>query len=108
MPTLLAQPPCRFHSQAVWPAGLRQDQTWPVFNLDGERIGEQQLPGTVFDVPIRRDILQRVVQWQLARRQQVKQHPLSMQPPRQCRAKASHHSSALHSVPTYNPHAGHA
>lgn len=59
-------------ARAVQPAeqGLRQDQTWPVFNLDGERIGEQQLPGTVFDVPIRRDILQRVVQWQLARRQQ--------------------------------------
>eukprot|EP00891_Asterochloris_glomerata_P000877 jgi/Astpho2/877/Aster-x0973 len=49
-----------------------KDQTWPVFNLDGKRIGEQQLPGTVFDVPIRRDILQRVVQWQLARRQQFK------------------------------------
>lgn len=29
------------------------------------------LAGDVFDVPIRKDIVQRVVRWQLAKRQQV-------------------------------------
>ena len=29
------------------------------------------LPGVIFDVPVRIDILQRVVRWQLAKRQQV-------------------------------------
>lgn len=29
------------------------------------------LPGDVFDLPIRKDIIHRVVRWQLAKRQQV-------------------------------------
>ncbi len=34
-------------------------------------VGEYTLPGDVFNVPIRKDVLHRVVRWQLAKRQQV-------------------------------------
>lgn len=40
----------------------------PVRNLDYEEIGEIELADEVFGLPIRRDILARVVDWQLARR----------------------------------------
>lgn len=42
----------------------------PVYNVRKEPVGEYTLPGDIFDVPIRRDILQRVVRWQLAKKQQ--------------------------------------
>ncbi|PSC72778.1 39S ribosomal mitochondrial [Micractinium conductrix] len=50
--------------------GLYRDLTVPVLNLRAEPVGSYTLPGDLFDVPIRRDILQRVVRWQLAKRQQ--------------------------------------
>ena len=40
----------------------------PVRNLDNEEVGNIELADEVFGVPIRRDILARVVNWQLARR----------------------------------------
>lgn len=43
----------------------------PVFNWKREVVGEHTLPGDIFNVPIRKDILHRVVRWQLAKRQQV-------------------------------------
>ena len=43
----------------------------PVFNWRREVVGEHTLPGDIFNVPIRKDILHRVVRWQLAKRQQV-------------------------------------
>jgi large subunit ribosomal protein L4 len=39
-----------------------------VRNLDNEEVGDIELDDTVFAVPVRRDILARVVNWQLARR----------------------------------------
>jgi large subunit ribosomal protein L4 len=39
-----------------------------VRNLDNEEIGEIELAETVFGLPLRRDILARVVNWQLAKR----------------------------------------
>lgn len=43
----------------------------PLFNWRREVVGEYTLPGDVFNVPIRKDILHRVVRWQQAKRQQV-------------------------------------
>ena len=43
----------------------------PLWNWRRETLGSCTLPGDIFNVPIRRDILQRVVRWQLAKRQQV-------------------------------------
>lgn len=43
----------------------------PVTNFHNEDKGLMVLPGDVFDVPIRKDIVHRVVLWQLAKRQQV-------------------------------------
>jgi large subunit ribosomal protein L4 len=40
----------------------------PVRNLDNEEVGDIELADEVFGLPIRRDILARVVNWQLARR----------------------------------------
>ena len=40
-----------------------------VRNLDQEEVGEIELADEIFGLPIRRDILARVVNWQLARRQ---------------------------------------
>lgn len=51
--------------------GALQSYTVPVYNLDRKHVGECTLDGEVFDVPVRKDILHRVVRWQLARRQQV-------------------------------------
>jgi large subunit ribosomal protein L4 len=39
-----------------------------VRNLDNEEIGDIELADEVFGLPIRRDILARVVNWQLAKR----------------------------------------
>lgn len=46
------------------------DTTVPVYNLDNQEVGQYTLPGTIFRVPVRTDILHRVVRWQLAKRQQ--------------------------------------
>lgn len=40
----------------------------PVKNLRGEAVGEAELADAVFALPVRADILQRVVTWQLAKR----------------------------------------
>ncbi|KAI3429030.1 uncharacterized protein J3R85_008661 [Psidium guajava] len=50
--------------------GLYQDLVIPVTNFLGEDKGMMVLAGDVFDVPIRKDIVHRVVRWQLAKRQQ--------------------------------------
>ncbi|BFG27421.1 hypothetical protein CerSpe_136950 [Prunus speciosa] len=50
--------------------GLCQDLVIPVTNFHYEDKGFTVLPGDVFDVPIRKDIVHRVVLWQLAKRQQ--------------------------------------
>ena len=50
--------------------GFYRDLVAPLYDMDRQQVGTVTLPGDVFDVPIRRDILQRVVRWQLARRQQ--------------------------------------
>lgn len=51
--------------------GLLQDLVIPVTNFQNEDKGFMVLAGDVFDVPIRKDIIHRVVRWQLAKRQQV-------------------------------------
>lgn len=50
--------------------GLCQDLVIPVTNFHNEDKGLMVLAGDVFDVPIRKDIIHRVVLWQLAKRQQ--------------------------------------
>lgn len=51
--------------------GLYCDLVVPVYTLDRQPTGETYtLGGDIFDVPIRRDILHRVVRWQLAKAQQ--------------------------------------
>ncbi|KAM1384927.1 hypothetical protein PS2_036792 [Malus domestica] len=50
--------------------GLCQDLVIPVTNFHYEDKGFTVLAGDVFDVPIRKDIIHRVVRWQLAKRQQ--------------------------------------
>ncbi|CAN4095374.1 unnamed protein product [Withania somnifera] len=50
--------------------GLLQDLVIPVTNFQNEDRGFMCLAGDVFDVPIRKDIIHRVVRWQLAKRQQ--------------------------------------
>lgn len=58
---------------AVFPGfGTEADLTWPVLSLKGEQTGEVTLGGDVFNTVVRRDILHRVVRWQLALRQQVR------------------------------------
>jgi len=51
--------------------GMLQDLVIPVTNFHFEDKGLMTLAGDVFDVPIRKDIIHRVVRWQLAKRQQV-------------------------------------
>lgn len=51
--------------------GLHQDLVIPVTNFHNEDKGFMVLAGDVFDVPLRKDIVHRVVLWQLAKRQQV-------------------------------------
>lgn len=43
---------------------------YPVVDISGQSAGSITLPGDVFNAPVRRDILHRVVRWQLAMRQQ--------------------------------------
>ncbi|XP_042015787.1 50S ribosomal protein L4-like [Salvia splendens] len=50
--------------------GLCQDLVIPVTNFLNEDKGFMTLGGDVFDVPIRKDIIHRVVRWQLAKRRQ--------------------------------------
>ncbi|XP_021889116.1 uncharacterized protein LOC110808077 isoform X2 [Carica papaya] len=50
--------------------GVYQDLVIPVTNFHNEDKGFMVLAGDVFDVPIRKDIVHRVVRWQLAKRQQ--------------------------------------
>lgn len=50
--------------------GVYQDLVIPVTNFHLEDKGLMTLAGDVFDVPIRKDIVHRVVRWQLAKRQQ--------------------------------------
>lgn len=50
--------------------GLYQDLVIPVTNFNNDDKGFMVLAGDVFDVPIRKDIVHRVVQWQLAKRRQ--------------------------------------
>lgn len=39
-----------------------------VKNLENKKVGECELPATLFGLPVRRDILARMVNWQLAKR----------------------------------------
>ncbi|KAI3982693.1 hypothetical protein MKX01_010176 [Papaver californicum] len=50
--------------------GLYQDCLFPLTNFHNEEKGFMCLAGDVFDVPIRKDIVHRVVKWQLANRRQ--------------------------------------
>ena len=50
--------------------GQYRDVEVALYNLNKEPIGKYVLEGDIFDIPIRRDILHRVVRWQLARKQQ--------------------------------------
>lgn len=50
--------------------GLYQDLVIPVKNFQNDDKGFMVLAGDVFDVPVRKDIIHRVVRWQLAKRQQ--------------------------------------
>ncbi|KAG6402513.1 hypothetical protein SASPL_134709 [Salvia splendens] len=50
--------------------GLCQDLVIPVNNFLNEDKGFMTLGGDVLDVPIRKDIIHRVVRWQLAKRRQ--------------------------------------
>ncbi|KAK2078140.1 hypothetical protein QBZ16_004008 [Prototheca wickerhamii] len=43
---------------------------YPVVDISGQSAGSITLPGDVFNAPVRRDILHRVVRWQLAMKQQ--------------------------------------
>lgn len=51
--------------------GLYEDLVIPVTNFHNEDKGFMVLAGDVFDVPLKKDIIHRVVRWQLAKRQQV-------------------------------------
>lgn len=51
--------------------GCYNDIEMKVTNFNNEDKGTTLLAGDVFDVPIRRDIVHRVVVWQLAKRRQV-------------------------------------
>ncbi len=53
-------------------AGGLQDREVPLRTWAGDAAGTAVLPGAVFDVDVRKDILHRVVRWQLAKRQQVR------------------------------------
>ncbi|CAI5995077.1 unnamed protein product [Closterium sp. NIES-64] len=56
--------------EAEW--GTYRDRRVAVRSFSGEARGEAVLDGTIFDVPVRRDIVHRVVLWQLAKRRQVR------------------------------------
>ena len=52
-------------------SGCYNDIEIKVTNFNNEEKGTTVLAGDVFDVPIRKDIVHRVVVWQLAKRRQV-------------------------------------
>lgn len=52
-------------------AGKLKDVELKVTNFESEDKGVAMLAGDIFDVPIRPDIVHRVVRWQLAKRRQV-------------------------------------
>ncbi|CAI5512295.1 unnamed protein product [Closterium sp. Naga37s-1] len=54
--------------EAEW--GTYRDRRVAVRSFSGEARGEAVLDGSIFDVPVRRDIVHRVVCWQLAKRRQ--------------------------------------
>ena len=62
-------------SSQVW-HGTRSptppDVSIPLRNWQNDTVGDYILPGSIFNVPVRKDILQRVVRWQMAKRQQVR------------------------------------
>ncbi|XP_010252525.1 PREDICTED: uncharacterized protein LOC104594085 isoform X2 [Nelumbo nucifera] len=62
-------PPCVVSAPTLCP-GCYEDLIIPVTNFHNEDKGFMVLAGDVFDVPIRKDIVHRVVRWQLAKRQQ--------------------------------------
>lgn len=64
---LLSTKPAVPHQREI---GLYEDLIIPVTNFHNEDKGLMVLAGDVFDVPIRKDIIHRVVRWQLAKRQQ--------------------------------------
>ena len=51
----------------------------PLYNWAREPVGTAVLPGEVFNAKVRRDILHRVVRWQLAKRQQARRWPCNTQ-----------------------------
>jgi hypothetical protein len=57
-------------AEAHVPSGTANIGTIPILSLNGETVGSFELPADIFGQDIRRDILQRVVRWQLAKRQQ--------------------------------------
>uniref|UniRef100_A0A453N2P5 Large ribosomal subunit protein uL4m n=1 Tax=Aegilops tauschii subsp. strangulata TaxID=200361 RepID=A0A453N2P5_AEGTS len=67
-------PPELLSSKTVWTPdrelGQYEDLVARVTNFHNEDKGFMVLDGDVFDVPIRKDIVHRVVRWQLAKRQQ--------------------------------------
>ena len=66
--TLMA---CKAHMVSSCDADSARDATVPVYNLDNQEVGQYTLPHDIFAIDVRRDILHRVVRWQLAKRQQV-------------------------------------
>jgi hypothetical protein len=54
-------------------SGRLQDVEVKVTNFQSEDKGLATIAGDVFDVPIRPDIVHRVVRWQLAKRRQVRE-----------------------------------
>lgn len=55
--------------------GTEADLVIPLLNQRGRQVGTYTLGGDVFNTTVRRDILHRVVRWQLAARQQVGRGP---------------------------------
>lgn len=54
--------------------GSHKDRQVPLLDWNGQTAGSIDLPGSVFDCKVRRDIMHRVVRWQLAKKQQVPAH----------------------------------
>ena len=59
-------------------SGQYADLVTRVTNFQNDDKGLMVLAGDVFDVPIRKDIIQRVVRWQLAKRQQVRYYMIEV------------------------------
>ncbi|KAG0547125.1 hypothetical protein BDA96_01G052100 [Sorghum bicolor] len=74
LPSEVLIPPELLSSRTVWTPdrelGQYEDLVARVTNFHNEDKGFMVLDGDVFDVPIRKDIVHRVVRWQLAKRQQ--------------------------------------